>query len=747
MPESNQKEFRKLWDSIQRQLAAIPNPESRLGLKLSACRILADRYPEDAKRIYSTIHEEKSVPLVAGHLSDPYFRIAGLAVRTIPDILKAPDKERKVEVLIRAITALPSLIDQISLLADAATRFLLAGAKQQFDDMAARVIELIDSEETYQSYLVFLAGPVIFEYNRSMFEDKLSKVGFLEADGILMRVAKYALSMRSPDDPVDMDASHPPLDFAWAEKCCWLIERMSTDGALVSYLGFLIDRLVKRIDKDSERTNLPERQVLPLAQRLSQAVDRKLPDPNNIKHDGYKILALSHLCRLRHAAEKHKPFRSEHWERLCPSFPDIAQAARGIPNLADRPFVLIEVGYDWYWSNQAAGTALLNEASDMIVQIGDNLDRAGRYTALAQRFLHISSYNSARYFLEKAIESIAHASQDYEYRVSLESIIEVAHKISPEFASSLASKVDSLPLHQYGLDRTRVLSLRSNPAGISSSTELTQGRIIRGAAGAIMSSLCSGHAGTVHDEVIGGWIQRAQGKGFWTMYSVLEWYIENAVCRTKLSAISSLDAVFGGIMSILHMMAPLGEIAVGAGGCRIGASEPPESVPIWTFSPGQRSQMMEKIQTFIHEFGYPYVKIYDPYFGPSDLDILKAIPLDSQVIIVTETQRGSRKSEMDFRVAWREICDTVPPPTEIYVYGTKEGKSPMHDRFMVCEKKGLFIGTSVNSFGRSYTTVRVLNEDEKAKVENDIIDNILFHPPTYYDGERLIRRVFTLSEQ
>jgi hypothetical protein len=123
--------------------------------------------------------------------------------------------------------------------------------------------------------------------------------------------------------------------------------------------------------------------------------------------------------------------------------------------------------------------------------------------------------------------------------------------------------------------------------------------------------------------------------------------------------------------------------------------------------------------------------------------LIKTVPLETSVIIVTESQSDYPKSEADFRNSWRHVSDAVPPQVEIYVYGINRD-SPMHDRLILCDKKGLFIGTSPSGYGTGDTIIQILDEQDKAKVEAKIVDKLLYYPPSHHKGKRLQRRVFTL---
>lgn len=102
------------------------------------------------------------------------------------------------------------------------------------------------------------------------------------------------------------------------------------------------------------------------------------------------------------------------------------------------------------------------------------------------------------------------------------------------------------------------------------------------------------------------------------------------------------------------------------------------------------------------------IQISDPYFGPDDLEVIKAIAeiaSDKEIVVITSREQMNRKlkgisPEEAFRDAWDELCEGAPPQTEIVVVGFgPDGKHPIHDRWIVSGKSGLRLGTSPNSIG------------------------------------------------
>lgn len=70
----------------------------------------------------------------------------------------------------------------------------------------------------------------------------------------------------------------------------------------------------------------------------------------------------------------------------------------------------------------------------------------------------------------------------------------------------------------------------------------------------------------------------------------------------------------------------------------------------------------------------------------------------------------------------------------------------MHDRYIVSESCGLYLGTSLNGFGSRDSTIKMLDYSEKAKIENEIINPFMIMPPANYENQKLYLKTFTLEQ-
>lgn len=95
---------------------------------------------------------------------------------------------------------------------------------------------------------------------------------------------------------------------------------------------------------------------------------------------------------------------------------------------------------------------------------------------------------------------------------------------------------------------------------------------------------------------------------------------------------------------------------------------------------------------------------------------------------------------------WRlNISENAPPDTEIIVVGThSNGQLPIHDWWIVTNKSGIRIGTSINSLGKTRDSeIGILSTDEATNRELDI-DEYISRNKKEHNGDKLKYSIFTL---
>ena len=139
---------------------------------------------------------------------------------------------------------------------------------------------------------------------------------------------------------------------------------------------------------------------------------------------------------------------------------------------------------------------------------------------------------------------------------------------------------------------------------------------------------------------------------------------------------------------------------------------------------GQRDKAIDFVKEWLQKNMDEYLKICDPYFGTTDLEILRIVrglnPNISVYILTSKEHQDTQLGACDLSDAyssyWKyNISEQAPPETDIIVAGTiTNGKLPIHDRWVLTKNAGLRIGTSINSIGKGRDSeISILSNDEE----------------------------------
>ncbi|MHB1681508.1 MAG: P-loop domain-containing protein [Bacilli bacterium] len=717
-----------------------------VGFKIT--ELLAEKRNDFAKSCHeSTVGLKNMRSFSDFRMEELYSSTCRLLLRTIPNIAFASDWPKKFDLIKDAIAYVPSIVERCELLANLALRCKLAGKTQDFQAMSNRCLVLLDQCTDSDSKVDILRriGPMLFEYERSLLYEKIREISVEARDYSLSKTIRYILSKRPTDDPIDMEKFHGRIEFVDAIRVTEVVEHMTQD----SFIYLTVSQLVDCILSSTQRfRNFQERQLLTVATRLKDIIEKKLPDEQNIQHNGYLIICQAELSRLRDLADRINTGSraNERWKNLVPAWLELQQQASSLSNVSDSVFVLATCGVKARESNEDAASRSLSAAEKIHGDIGNHIDRADRFQLLADSYFKAGYHKAAQSLIDKAVEAALSCTREEGRDAFLEKSAELAYSIDPALADSLISKVDSETGRARIRDNVLALTLHSNPSKVDSIRKRETKRVIHNAIYRVLESLLSGRGLIQHDTVIGKWMYVALGQDFDTINLVASWYVENSILQHRPGA-AELGEFFNGTMELLEMLRSLG-------GTMEESTTKSNSVDIYmalsnveTYHVGQREQALETIYKWILENGNKHIKIYDPHFSPDDLGVLKSVPPGVSVTICTSAKTKEiegRDLRKEYKRAWQAECDQVAPRTQVYVFHTRTGKTPMHNRYITSRAGGIELGTSFNGFGLKDSTIRFLDEGQSNQIEQEIIDPLIISCPIEHLGKRLNLEMFML---
>jgi hypothetical protein len=232
--------------------------------------------------------------------------------------------------------------------------------------------------------------------------------------------------------------------------------------------------------------------------------------------------------------------------------------------------------------------------------------------------------------------------------------------------------------------------------------------------------------------------RRAKGMRMVDAYWAWAWIAENAVRRRSLAPTEKLCSK---LFEAAARASEIGQALIG----RIPTHSHLADFESGTIHAGERDRFFSRIKDWAQEQDGQTILLSDPYFAPTDVDILKLmseVAPHAQFRVLTSKEQIKKKQisepEDSFRDAWESISDVEPPTVEVGIVGYgSDGKHPIHDRWIVTKSAGLKIGSSVNSTGLSRTSDVSLMTTADSSSKFGEISQYFDQPPRTHNGERL----------
>lgn len=718
-------------------------------LGFNIVQILSEEYIEHAQSLYKFLTENyQGTNVFDSRLNELSSELIDLLIRMVPDILKAKDYQFKIRNMKNSILTLPSSYQKCVLLSNLALRAIGINKREMVREIIEEYIDILEECnedcDTFNKIIVETSA-LLFEYDSSMFYEKLKEVNSREYRDIAIKnVIRFIISKRPLNDPIDLDSLQQKIEYSEAVDICDLIDMLEKDSNIYSAISIFIDALIEPKKNNKYSSRLREKQLLSIAEKLTRTIRDKLPDENNIKHGGYRIASFGCLTKLRDTAIR----AYKRWDEMFPGRDDLKKEAFSLSNASDKIFVLASLCKNTYHSDNTLGTMLIKEADNSLMYTNNPLDRVDRYELVAESYQKISNPKAASYILEQAFTMARACSHEQGKDQMLGGLIDLAHNINPTLAQSYASNLDSNESFLNFNERLDTLNLHSDPKRIQNYNKEQTNKILNDFFSKVLRSLCSERGTIQHSEVIGKSLSNATGQSFETIILGVSWYIENTIGSHRNMNESELDSLF---MSINELIQFLKNVE----GAIYGITSDLETdnfykvfteTSIHTFGLNEEEQANELILNWINQNAHEYIRICDPYFTEENLELIKNIHTNARMFIYSSCKTSEREMLPDRYISyWKRICDNVPPEINFQFFITNSGNTPLHDRFIISEKGGLDLGTSLNGYGSKYSKIKFLDIDEKNQLEQEMIFGLINMPPTQYKDEKLSLKMFTLN--
>jgi len=554
------------------------------------------------------------------------------------------------------------------------------------------------SSPSFHSYLCSELFPAMYCAHPASAFVLFDEARSSDHSSMVFQTAMMVLRRASPSEPwSSLDDEVVKVSHESLLDVVELLKRAPTDSCFYSIINFMIKSTIHK----SNRTRVSSQQRADIFNRLESLISQKLPDQKNIQHDGFKVISMAQALRLIDA----KPAQ---WEQLV-------EQARAIPNVADRSYVLLEVGEALPNRMSEIRKNLLNEARELARTIPAAVDRYSRLEAYirAARKLDPPGAKSA---LREAMALTFETSRPEQAAEHRRNLVDIAETFGEGVLDELAEMIDDDPARaEAKADLERSVEAHKLKKKLSSLDEkvdreaLTSSSLPSAAWKNVQALQCDKLV-THKPDLLSVYVDAAGGFSMEDAYPVLAWYIENAArrftsnddVRTFMVPLSEVLLACTEIAAATISEAPMRSLQIGAEEAGAEASNVELVV-----RPGQRSAAMDYLGRWLRDFGTGTILLCDPYFAQSDVEFLRLVLANAPhapVRILTSKKAvsdGSREFDADsFLAEWKDLVNQDPPQTEVIAVALNEGiTGPVHDRWLLSDQSGIRLGTSFNSIG------------------------------------------------
>ncbi|HEY9503727.1 MAG TPA: hypothetical protein VIR01_18965, partial [Pyrinomonadaceae bacterium] len=474
-----------------------------------------------------------------------------------------------------------------------------------------------------------------------------------------------------------------------------------------------------------------------LGRRFAKTAKTKLPMTRHITHNGFRIATLAQAFRMRQA----KP---QEWAELI-------EDAETLENVADRVYVLQIVALCLPKVMSPQRIKMLDTVREQIATIPWHLDQIERYLGMAEELQGVDT-TACRELVTRAAAAISNSSEDV--REQQRRLVDIAYRVDEALAKTLVDSFDDDEAKRNAQIQMRLLEVRKTiveEQGVQDEERVLrqiESKDVSQLGLLLLRALNAGRVQSFHPSDVRYYLELAAGQPLEHSYSLLVWYVDNAVVRYSKTeqAASFLRPMFDACVVGAQLA---GQIA-GRALIRLRAlkeqSNELSSARSLFVKPGTREEAIRVMTNWFERRLGTEVVIQDPYFCPEDLEwvqTIRAAKRDCNIKIVTArinqpTPTGGEELEELYAAAWRRKYDQTPPNTEIAVIGgEKTKKSPLHDRWILTDGSGLRLGTSLNSLGLTKDSEISEMSTEQAEQKRLAIDTYLARERTEYNGEKL----------
>jgi hypothetical protein len=749
---TNSENYTQLRENIKQKIKlswdAIDTGWTKIDFGFRTVETLTPISIEEGRIFYEETDKLKqTIDLNDNTIAEIYINCLQLTIRNFIGLLnKNNEMQDDLDHLQFAIDLIPSNAERIKLWGDIASGYLIYN---RIDDSRKIVNKFIrpnlsliyETDKILWSNIIIRTAPVLFYGHHFSAYEEIKKLKAPQKDLALSTICWFIFRKVLITDPYDY---HSGRGFNVSNDevldILEIISYIDTDSVIYEQIEYLADSITSPRGRD----RFTNEQKIEIVRQL-KILTEKLPDKKNISHEGYKITALAQIYRI-------SPPTPQEWINLV-------EATKNISNYSDQAFVLGLISHAMPKKMAEKKKAILEDAHELLENIPALLDKIDRYETIARYSLDIDQ-SIAKKYINQGIRFAITRDDPKSFSVQRR-LIDLAYSaIGPDFASEIASLADDDPAREKAktnlLERLNIQKIKHEILDQKENiNDKKKEENYPKVAWMLLSSLNADRISTLHMESLRSYIEIASKLPMQESYPIFAWVIQNLVKRFNNTdqANSIIRNMFNALMTATELSGRISRCSSDRIKRTVSQVIRTDKENVNIIRAGERDKAILILREWFENEVRDYLKINDPYFCISDLEVLLLLmevnPSCKVYISTSKKQQIDEKITIPwdetYRSYWKlNLSDQNPPDCDIVIVGGKNNEHPTHDRWWVTKGSGFRIGTSYRSLGIGKDSeISKLSAIEAGEIEIEI-DRFLINRIRDHYGERLIYTTFSL---
>lgn len=553
-----------------------------------------------------------------------------------------------------------------------ALAYHLAGDEEMFKSVGDQYLPTDYNRFTpdEQRWLIYHISPTLYLRGQLQFFTLLEGYDDVFRDACLKRVCVFVITKRLDFMDLDIRTTYE-LTYSDCNDLNALIEHITDENELFQIVE-VIARSLRTGNRKLQPLSTQQKRVV--IGTTSAIVERKLPAPDGISHDGYKI-----ACQavLEYAAHGFQTSQKAHWtERL-----------ETVGNKADRAFLYFYIAP--FFTRNADKEEFLRKGIEITRNVHFSFDRLSRLDMAITECAINNLGTLLPAVAEEALLCLKTDGTEEQYKDLLDTI----HQYKPELAETLMVKLDQDPARVY--NKRRLLAhldsvKRLDKAGKDMTTVSDLNREEhRKFFEERLKNLQNGK-GQVQtvEEAFSLTIGYLYDNALTNAMPAVRYLLETVSLRQKMNGnckellLSMHQAIRHNLRVVLSLASDTKERMQQVNSMFGNTPAAPEGF----IGLGDYQKAVDCLLRWYSGCGYGELTIIDPHFKPTDLPVIKQLSDENNDLVIRILAHKGKYGADDYLTEWRKVSAGVKTPIQIMLvsYVGKPDDGPLHDRTWIC---------------------------------------------------------------